>query len=45
MASRVIGMGVADDNPLARPDRMMGIHPKSELGKMKASVPVFKIQF
>jgi hypothetical protein len=36
---------MANHNPLARPDRMMGIHPKSQVGKMKATIPVLEIQF
>jgi hypothetical protein len=37
-------MGVADYNPLAGSDRAVGIHPKSQLRKMKAAIPVLEIQ-
>jgi hypothetical protein len=44
VAGRMICVGVADHDPLAGSDRMVGIHPKSQLRKMKATVPVLEIQ-
>jgi hypothetical protein len=36
---------MANHDPLARSDRMMGIHPKPQLGKVESTIPVLEIQF
>jgi hypothetical protein len=44
VARRMVGMGVAYEDPFAGPHRDLWVHPNSQLGKMKATVPILELQ-